>query len=441
MLKNTHLVSSPGILIKFIEIMIQAEIITIGEELLIGQVVDTNSPWMGQKLNEIGIRICHKTSVGDIREDILHALSSACERAELILITGGLGPTRDDITKKVLCEFLDDTLRLDDVSLKNVERLFRLRGTGVTELNHKQAEIPSRCRAIENTIGTAPGMWMEEKGKLIISMPGVPAEMKLMMSEKIFPALKKRYNLPSLLHRTVLTQGIGESALADLIDGWEVALPDYIKLAYLPASGMVRLRLSGFSEQEDELRKEMDAQIEALKVIAGNYVFGYENDTLESVVGSILRKNHATLSTAESCTGGYIAHRITSVPGSSDYYLGSVVAYANQIKESILAVDQSVLLTKGAVSEVVVRKMAEMAREKLGSDYAIATTGIAGPSGATAEKPVGYVWIAVSGPQGTIVKNLMLGTGRERVIRETCLYALNLLRKYILGVERQPARS
>ncbi len=411
------------------------EIMTIGDELLIGQVVDTNSAWMGQQLNAIGLRVHQITSVSDNEQHILDALFEASKRSSLVLITGGLGPTKDDITKKTLCKYFNVGMRFDGSAYENVARIFRERGREVTETNRSQAEVPENCITLNNQRGTAPGMWFEKEGVVYVSMPGVPTEMKGLMEHEVLPRLSQRFNVPPVLHRTILTQGIGESMLSDMLEGWEAALPAHMKLAYLPAAGMVRLRITAAGKLPELLRMELAHEEEKLLQIINEYVFGFDNDRLEAIVGKLLTAAGNTLSTAESCTGGYIAHRVTAIPGSSAYFKGSIISYSNDIKTSLLDVPKEMLEKHGAVSESVVRCMAEQVRIKLRTDYSIAASGIAGPTGATDEKPLGLVWIAVSGPQGTETRKLQLGTGRERVIHETALYALNLLRHIMMKVQ------
>ena len=410
-----------------------AEIITIGDELLIGQVVDTNSAWIGQRLNEIGVKVHQITSVSDNTLHITKALNDAISRTSVILITGGLGPTKDDITKKTLCEFFQCGLRFDEVAYANIKRLFNSRGKTVTPTNRTQAELPECCITLLNPSGTAPGMWFEKSGRIIISMPGVPYEMKDIMQSEVLPRLQQFYQLPPVLHRTILTQGIGESYLSDLISTWENNLPEHIKLAYLPSPGLVRLRLTATGKQEELLREEIKIQEKQLLELIGDYVYGFDDDTLETIIGQLLRNRKMTIATAESCTGGYIAHRITSVPGSSEYFLGAVIAYANQIKTNELNVASDIIKNFGAVSEQVVKLMAENVRTKFNTNYSIAVSGIAGPGGGSEEKPVGLVYIAVAGPKNTQILKLNLGSTRERIIRETALYAMNALRKILLA--------
>ncbi len=411
-----------------------AEIITIGDEILIGQIVDTNSAWMGTILNETGIKVHQITSVSDNREHILTALKEASHRADIILITGGLGPTRDDITKHTLCEYFKVSLRLDEKVLEDVTALFKRFGRGVTDINRKQAEIPENCTPLHNKNGTAPGMWFEEKEKIYVSMPGVPFEMKGLMKDEVLPRLKKKFTLPVIIHKNVLTQGIGESMLAEKIADWETSLAqEEIKLAYLPSISMVRLRLSISGKDAKVLQERIDRKVSELQKIAGQHIYGYDNETLEGIVGNLLKANKQSLSTAESCTGGYIAHRIVSVPGSSTYFKGAIVAYDYEIKTNELGVSNETLKKHGAVSQEVVEQMAVSVRKKLNTNYSIAVSGIAGPDGGTEEKPVGTVWIAVATPTQVISKRFQFGGDRERNIVATGLTALNMLRKEILA--------
>ena len=409
------------------------EIITIGDELLIGQVVDTNSAWIAQRLNEIGIRVKQITSVSDNEEHILNALKEASIRSDIIIITGGLGPTKDDITKKTLCKYFDTNLKFDDQSYKIIETIFQSRGKEVTPINRQQAELPENCIPLPNFNGTAPGMWFEKDNKIYISLPGVPSEMKGLMNKTVLPKFKERFPLVPIIHKTILTQGAGESFLSDLISEWEDNLPPGLKLAYLPAAGMVRLRITAQGENETALRNIVENEHLKLKALIGEYIYGYNDDTLEAIIGRLLKEKKKTICTAESCTGGFIAHKITTIPGSSDYYIGSIVAYANDIKVNELSIDANDLNKFGAVSEQVVKSMAIHAREKFKSDYSIATSGIAGPDGGTADKPVGTIWLAVSGNEKMIVRKLQLGTERIRVILETSQHAFNILRKMLIG--------
>lgn len=404
-----------------------AEIITIGDELLIGQVIDTNSAWMAEQLNVIGIKVHQITSISDDQDHILTTLQEASERAQLILITGGLGPTKDDITKQTLCKYFNTSLVFSEAAYANVEKLFTARGVAVTELNRLQAMVPANCRVVANPNGTAPCMWFEKDGCIYISMPGVPFEMKAIMEQEIIPQLLDKLNRV-IIHRTILTEGVGESHLASLIEPWEDSLPSFIKLAYLPQPGMVRLRLTAYGSDRNELQRAINKAEKELYPYAGNFIFGFDNDTMESVVGQLLRNKGMTLSTAESCTGGNIAQLITSIAGSSDYFKGSVVAYSNEIKEQFLGVPHHIIMEYGAVSEQTVIAMAEGIRTSFGTDYAISVSGIAGPAGGTAEKPVGTTWIAVATPDKTITRKFMFGEHRGRNIRKASIAALNMLR-------------
>ncbi|MFZ4520138.1 MAG: competence/damage-inducible protein A [Bacteroidales bacterium] len=415
----------------------KTEIINIGDELLIGQVINTNAAWMAEQLNLAGFRAYQFTVIGDSRQHILQALAEAEDRAEVVLISGGIGPTKDDITKHTLCEFFNTKLVFNEEAYRDVEALFARRGYPVTELNHQQAELPELCTGIPNKVGTARGMWFEkdrkEGGKTIfVSMPGVPFEMKAMMTDYVIPRLKEAFKTPFIYHKTILTQGVGESFLAAQIETWENALPPNIKLAYLPQPGIVRLRLTGESPDETALHHQVDSEADKLKELIPGYIFGYDDESLEMVVGRLLTEQKATLATAESCTGGTIAQMITSIPGSSVYYKGSVVAYANEIKENILGVNSETLENFGAVSRQVVLEMAASLQAKFNVDYAIATSGISGPDGGTPEKPVGTAWIAIATPDAVFAEQYLFGDNRERNIRRTSLQALSLLRKKLL---------
>ncbi len=404
-----------------------AEIITIGDELLIGQVIDTNSAWIAEQLNMIGIRVHQITSISDSKEHILSTLREASARAGLILITGGLGPTKDDITKQTLCRYFNTPLVFSEDAYKNVEKLFSARGFTVSELNRLQAMVPANCRIIPNPNGTAPCMWFEEQGCIYVSMPGVPFEMKAIMEDEIIPRLLNGGN-QVILHRTILTEGVGESHLAAIIEPWEDSLPSFIKLAYLPQPGIVRLRLTAYGTDRTELQNAIEKAEKEFYAYAGKYIFGFDNDTMESVTGKLLRDKGKTLSTAESCTGGNIAQLITSIAGSSDYFKGSVVAYSNEIKEQFLGVPHEVIAVNGAVCEQTVVAMAEGIRTRFSTDYSIAVSGIAGPAGGSDEKPVGTTWIAVATPTETISRKFLFGEHRGRNIRKASVAALNMLR-------------
>lgn len=409
------------------------EIITIGDELLIGQVIDTNSAWMATRLNEAGIRVKQMTSVSDDPEHITKELKAALNRSAIVLITGGLGPTKDDLTKDTLCRFFNTTLVEDPKVVHDLTVYFKSRGRELTETNRKQAEIPANCTPVYNKNGTAPGMWFDFEGKVIVSMPGVPYEMKAMMDEIVIPKLASLFQLPKVSHQTIITTGVGESFLSDLLEPWETRLPPYFKLAYLPSTGMVRLRLSCY-QSNDSLEVQLMEEVGKAKLLIGKYIYGYNDDTPEKIVGKLLIEKNQTLAVAESCTGGYISHLITSVPGSSTYYIGSTISYANEVKTRFLGVSQEVIAEKGAVSEEVAKAMAEGVRSTLGSTWAISTTGIAGPGGGTADKPVGTVWIGLAGPNVLIAKKFQFGNDRLRNIQITAISAFTMLRKEILGL-------
>jgi nicotinamide-nucleotide amidase len=409
-----------------------AELITIGDELLIGQVVNNNASWIGEQLNKTGIRVHQISTISDSREHILRALDEAKGRADLIIATGGLGPTKDDLTKTTVCEYFNSRLVFSEETYKDITELFNTRAYQVTESNRQQAEVPEGCRLIKNKNGTAPGMWFERDNRVFIFLPGVPFEMKAMIREYIIPQLREMAGNEFIYHKTILTQGIGESFLSEKISQWENSLPSYIKLAYLPSPGLVRLRLSAYGMKDsglEDLKITTESLIDDLKKIIGEYIYGYDDDTLEEIIGRLLREKGKTISTAESCTGGYIAHRITSIAGSSEYYTGTVVAYSNRVKENVLKVKAEHIKKYGAVSEQVVTEMAKGIRELFGTDYSIAVTGIAGPDGGTDEKPVGTTWIAIGTPDKITARRFLFGDNRERNITRTCLTALNMLRK------------
>ena len=407
--------------------MMEAELISIGDELLIGQVINTNASWIAGQLNEAGVNVRQITCVSDSKDEIMRSLKDASARAQLILITGGLGPTKDDITKQVLCDYFDTHLVTDQLVLKDVEEFFGKRGVKPNELNRLQALVPAGCTVIRNPLGTAPGLAFEKDNRIYVAMPGVPYEMKEIMNLWVLPRISELNRGNFILHRTVLTQGIGESYLAVLIKEWEEALPAEIKLAYLPSPGIVKLRLSARGTDKAQLTDIINDQIVKLTEVVSEYIWGFDGDKLESVIGGILSKKNLTLVTAESCTGGYIAHRITSIAGSSAWYKGSVIAYDNMVKESLLGVSPHLIKSEGAVSRGVAEQMAENAKKLLIADYAIAVTGIAGPTGGTPDKPVGLVWIAIATPDKTISKMFQFGDERERNIIRTANASLGML--------------
>lgn len=412
--------------------IIKAEIITIGDEILYGQITDTNTQWISAELDKIGIKTIRKTSVGDQRDEILAALHEADGRADLVMVTGGLGPTKDDITKKVLCEFFDTTLQIHPEALADVTHFFEKRNRPLTELNRLQAALPLNSTFIRNALGTAPGMWFERNGKVFVSMPGVPFEMKGMMTDILLPKLQAHFRTPHIFHKLIRTVGIGESLLAEKIEHWEDQLPAHIKLAYLPSMGMVKLRLTGIGEILQEVEQEIDSQVGRLLPLISDYVYGYGTDELEEVVGKLLSERGQTVAVAESCTGGYLGHLFTRVPGSSAYLMGGIISYSNEVKQNQLGVAAQTLADFGAVSEQTVVEMAQGVRKALGTTFGLATSGVAGPGGGTADKPVGMVWIAVATPTETFTRRLQLGGMREQNILLSALAVLNLLRKVIL---------
>ena len=408
-----------------------AEIITIGDELLIGQVVDTNSAFIARELNRVGISVFQITSVSDSRTHILSALDDASRRAPLVIVTGGLGPTKDDITKSVFAEYTGDKLIVHEETLRHIENMMASRGIAMNPLNVKQAEAPSRCTVLRNSCGTASGMWFEKDGVVYISMPGVPFEMKAMMQNEVLPRLQQRFSTGNILHRTLLVTGIPESTLALRIEDWENNLPQNIKLAYLPGNGMIRLRLSASGKDMQNIATQTEKEIEKLRLILGNQILSENDEMIEEIVARILTGKGLTVATAESCTGGNIARLLTSISGSSAYFKGTVVAYANDVKEKILEVNPRDLQQYGAVSKQTVTQMAVGVRRIMETDYGIATSGIAGPTGGTADKPVGTIWIAVSSASQTAAKLLHYGNNRENNIQRTTTAALNLLLEII----------
>ena len=407
---------------------VTAEIIAIGDELLYGQIMDTNSHWISQELDAVGVRVVRKTTVGDNRTDILAAFEEASKRANLILITGGLGPTQDDLTKPLLAEFFGCNIVEVPEAVAAVSSYFLRRGREMTPLNILQGHLPTCCTYVPNEVGTAPGMWFEQKGCYWMSMPGVPHEMKKLVKDFVLPKLSQVFDLPVIYHKLIKTAGIGESWLADLINEWENALPSHIRLAYLPSLGHVKLRLTAFGEDKKALAAEVDQQIQKILPTINNYVYGYNEETLETAVGKLLKNEGKTLALAESCSGGYISHLITAVPGSSQYFQGTVVPYHNALKEQLLGVSSATLTQHGAVSEATVREMALGVKKLFGVDFGLASSGIAGPDGGSPHKPVGTVWIACAGPNFVEAKLLQLTQDRLINIQLTGVAVLNLLR-------------
>lgn len=406
----------------------QATVITIGDEILIGQIVDTNSVSISKHLNSAGIVVREKCSIGDDRTQIVETLERALANSQVVIITGGLGPTKDDITKKTLAELFGSGMHLDERVAGHVQRMLESRGIAFNELNRGQALVPDCCTVLFNAHGTAPGMWFEREDKVVVSLPGVPFEMEHLMQDEVMPRLKARFSLRSIVHRTLITAGLAESMLAERIAPWEEALPPYLKLAYLPNPGAVRLRLSAYEVEGESVAREIAERFEALKQIIPEYVVGYETATVQELVHRTLTERGETLATAESCTGGAIAARFTAMAGASAYFRGGVVAYSNDLKQQVLGVSADDLERFGAVSEPVARQMAEGVRRLAGSDYAVATTGIAGPAGGSEEKPVGTVWIAVAGPRGTVAVCRQCGTDRGQIVDRASSFAIGMLR-------------
>lgn len=410
---------------------VKVEIITIGDEILIGQIVDTNSAWMSVELNKAGFEIVQITSVHDDAAHIVASLDLALERADVVLFTGGIGPTKDDITKQTLSRYFGMQLVFNDEVYKNIEQVLVNRSRAVNELTRTQAFVPDGCTVIQNRVGTAPVTWFEKNGKVIVSMPGVPNEMKHIMSTEVIPRLSQRYKTPTIIHKNVIVQGYPESALAMKIADWENALPADIHLAYLPNYGIIKLRLSGVSEDPLALEFSINQQIAGLTEILADAIVAYDDTPVEEMIGNLLTTKGMTLSTAESCTGGFIAHKITTVPGSSKYFKGSVVSYSNEVKVNVLNVLSDDIQLYGAVSRQVVEQMADNVRKLLKTDYALATSGIAGPDGGTAEKPVGLVWISVSSPKGVVSREFKFGNVRIQNIERTAQTAMLMLKEVI----------
>lgn len=410
----------------------KAEIITIGDEILIGQIVDTNSAWIAEQLNLAGVEVFRITSVHDDLNQIEEALKQAEKDVDFVLITGGLGPTKDDITKTALCNFFNTRLIFNEDVFNIIHERFTRRNIDINKLNRDQALVPELCEVIPNKLGTAPGLWFEKNNTIFVSVPGVPFEMKHILTYEILPRLMQTGRTRAIYHKTIHTQGLPESMLAERIDQWETALPADIKLAYLPNPMSVRLRLSAVGDNEELLKQRVEKEAAKLQDLIPDYIFGYDEDTLPEVIGRMLIENGRLLAVAESCTGGYISHLITLVPGSSGYYKGGLTAYSNELKENLLGVDPELITRNGAVSEPVVRQMAEGLKNLMKVDYTISTSGIAGPDGGTDEKPVGTVWIAVAGPYYTAAEKFILGDNRERNIIRSSYTALRLLRQMIL---------
>jgi nicotinamide-nucleotide amidase len=411
---------------------LKATVITIGDEILIGQIVDTNSAWIGQTFSELGVKLQEIISVGDEAPQIVDALNRAKVNSQIVLMTGGLGPTKDDITKKTLVEYFNTELELNEEVWEKMKLIFEKRGPKVLEMNRSQAMIPKACTMLPNTRGTAQGMWFDREGVVFISMPGVPHEMKYLMETQVIPRLKEKFSFPKIVHATIMTAGAGESVVANMLSDFENALPENIKLAYLPNLGTVKLRLTGRGNSE-EIKIEVERQKEKLKALVGNHFYTEGEGKLESVIGKMLLDRNETVSCAESCTGGYISHLFTTIPGSSKYFDGSVVSYSYDMKEKILGVSKAMLNQQGAVSEECVSQMLSGLLKATGTTYGIAVSGIAGPDGATPDKPVGTVWIAVGSKEKMVARKFQFFQSRMENIRVFSNAALNMLRLFIEG--------
>ncbi|MBR3492601.1 MAG: CinA family nicotinamide mononucleotide deamidase-related protein [Bacteroidales bacterium] len=405
--------------------------ISIGDELLIGQVINTNAAWLGEHLSEAGFQLDSVLTIGDSERAILDAFD-ACMDAELVLVTGGLGPTADDITKPTVCKFFDTELEFCQAAYDNVLSLFKRRGFQMSERNRSQAMLPKSCVYIPNTYGTAPCMWLEKKGVVFVFMPGVPFEMKGIFTDELLPRIKARFHSVPYEKRVIMTTGIGESFLADRIKEWEEALPGFLSLAYLPQYGMVRLRLSGSHEDADLLHVTLDDQVKKLTQLIPEYIFSMQDQPIERTVFDLLINNEMTFASAESCTGGNIAHVITLIPGSSDVFKGTAVTYATPMKTKVLGVPAELIEKHGVVSQKVVESMAESVRNLMEADFGVATTGVAGPSGGTEENPIGTVWIGLASPSGVVSKRFNFGKDRENVINRATIAAYEMLRECIL---------
>ncbi|MDC6386701.1 competence/damage-inducible protein A [Flagellimonas taeanensis] len=413
----------------------QAEIITIGDEILIGQIVDSNSAFIAKELNQIGVSVYQITSVQDDREHITNALQEAGERSSVIIVTGGLGPTKDDVTKETLCNFFGDTLVQDQAVLEHIEELFKKYiTTPISNLNRRQALVPSKATVLHNAFGTAPGLWMKKGDMSYFFLPGVPYEMKNLITSSVLPKIMETYERPYIVHKTLLTYGMGESAIAEKIESWENSLPRHIKLAYLPNLGRVRLRLSSKGVDREALLASVEAEAKKLYPIIGDIIYGEEEDgTIESQIGKFLTQRQMTLATAESFTGGRIAEQITAVPGASNYFKGSVVSYATETKIKVLGVPEALVEQHSVVSEEVAMAMAENVRNLLGTDFAVSTTGNAGPTKGDSDADVGTVYIGISTPRGTTAHKFAMGNHRERVVKKSVSKAFELLYKEILN--------
>ena len=414
---------------------VNASIITIGDELLIGQTIDTNSAWMAKQLNQVGVWVKRRVAVGDDFNEIWRALDEETTHADIILITGGLGPTADDITKPLLCKYFNGKMVVNQEVLQHVKSIFEKLKRPLLENNLKQAEVPDVCTVLPNRNGTAPAMLFKKEGKIYVAMPGVPHEMKDIMHFSVLPMLPQLFEMPAIIHRTALTAGQGESFIADSLSVFEKSLPPDIKLAYLPGYGLVRLRLTGKGKNKQELKKEIEDYFKEMTSIVKKYLVTDTEEGIEKVIGNLLKERKKFVASAESCTGGLIAHLLTTHPGSSNSFKGGIVAYANEAKENVLHVQHKTIVTKGAVSEETVHEMVKGALDTMKSDYAVATSGIMGPDGGTPDKPVGTVWIAVGNKEKIEARQLYYRFDRQRNTELTAYAALNMLRLFILNDE------
>lgn len=406
----------------------KASVVTIGDEILIGQIIDTNTASIARKLNSIGITVVEKLSIADSAKAIIETIKRLETTNDIIILTGGLGPTKDDITKYTLAKYFNSELVYNDTEGEHIRQLLARRGIAFTDLNRGQAMLPACCTPLHNAHGTAPGMWFETSNRcIIVSLPGVPFEMEHLMNDIVIPRFKERFQLQANIHRTIITRGIPESILAERISAWEDALPDYLHLAYLPAPNVVRLRLSAYDVEDGKAEREIERQFKILTAIIGDNVVGMEGATVEQLIHNILTERGLTLAVAESCTGGTIAAKFTAMAGASAYFMAGVVSYSNEAKHDILGVSNDSLTSYGAVSEAVAKEMAKGVRKVANADYAIATTGIAGPTGGTEEKPVGTVWMAVATPKGTRAVLRNCGTDRSQIISRASAYAIEML--------------
>lgn len=410
-----------------------AALISIGDELLIGKTINTNSAWLGEHLSAVGFNIHCVETIGDERQQIIETLTRLTADNEIVIITGGLGPTNDDITKLVLCEFYQTELEFNQQAYDGMARYVYARNQEINEKNLTQAQFPKTARLVPNPCGTASGMWFEKNGRVVVSLPGVPYEMKDMMTESVIPWLQEKFELPAMYHRHIIVTNIAESKLAEMISDWENQLPKQIHLAYLPVPGLVKLRMSCTAETQERAHELVAQEEQKLRAIINQYICAFDDETMEQRVGALLLKHHATVSTAESCTGGNISRSLTRVSGSSAYYWGSIISYDNSVKVNQLNVDQQIIEQFGVVSEQVVKTMATEVRKKLGTTYGVATSGIVGPSGGSNEKPVGTVWIAVASDCNVIAQKFLFEKNRERNMDRATVAALVMLQNLILS--------